>query len=169
LVRSAAESWVFQSQLDRLAHLSEVLGAVRAAGEVRLEAAATGARERALQVAGHQLDRLLAHDVAAQPQRREHHHALPDRVLMTWPRRPGPGYGSTGWLPWVISGTLHTSWLLRSSISRGDTACAGGQPGHRPLRPPRRFLCRGTGRWVSVRAAAPALPGHDTTGSRSTT
>jgi hypothetical protein len=42
---------------------------------------------------------------------------------MTWRRRPGPGYGSTGWLPWAVSGTLHTSWLLRPAVPQGVAAC----------------------------------------------
>jgi hypothetical protein len=42
---------------------------------------------------------------------------------MTWRRRPGPGYGSTGWLPWAVSGTLHTSWLLRPTVPQGVAAC----------------------------------------------
>ena len=51
-------------QPDRLAHLREVFGAVRAAREVALEAAALAARERALEVVADQLDDLLADDVA---------------------------------------------------------------------------------------------------------
>ena len=48
--------------LDRGAHLGQVLGAVGAAGEVRLEPAAVAWREPALEVVGHQLDRSAAHD-----------------------------------------------------------------------------------------------------------
>lgn len=47
-------------QPDGLAHLGQVLGAVRADGEVPLEPLAVGGRERVLQVVGDHLDDLLA-------------------------------------------------------------------------------------------------------------
>src|ERR1019366_8069032 len=47
---------------DRLTHLRQVFRAVRAAGEMALEAAALATREGSLQVVADQLDHLLAHD-----------------------------------------------------------------------------------------------------------
>ena len=69
---------------------------------------------------------------------------------------PGPGYGSTGWLPWVISGMPYTSWLLRPLNVAGVTACAGGQPGHRRLRPSGPLPLPGP----AVRSAFARLPLH---------
>jgi len=54
------------------AHLREIFGAVRAAGQVPLETLAVAAAERAFQVVGHQLDRLLA-DKVCSPGRRSGH------------------------------------------------------------------------------------------------
>src|SRR5271165_547380 len=53
-------------QADGLAHLGEVLGAVRAAREVLLEAAARRTAEPALQVVGDQLDHLLADEITTE-------------------------------------------------------------------------------------------------------
>src|SRR5580658_8526674 len=71
-------------ELDRPPYLGEVLGAVRAGRQMCFEPAPGRAAERPVKVAGHQLDRLLADELAARPQLREqlrdHHQALPNSV-----------------------------------------------------------------------------------------
>src|ERR1019366_1427413 len=103
------------------AQRGEVLGAVRAPGQVHFEPATIGAGQRALKVVRDQPDRLLAYHVApAQLEFREHH-GLPNSVSMIWRRRLRPRCSSTRWLPSLISSTLHTSSLLSPSTSRSVT------------------------------------------------
>src|SRR5437762_6640101 len=60
--------------VERPSHLGEVLGAMRAFGQMRLEPGALAARQGTFEVVGHQLDCLTAHDGAATKQ---HGSALP--------------------------------------------------------------------------------------------
>ena len=73
-------------EADRLAHLGQVLGAVRAAGQVRLEPAPVGRGQRALQVVGDQLDGLLADEVATERESQELIAGLPELGLEDLPQ-----------------------------------------------------------------------------------
>src|ERR1035438_1892720 len=62
-------------QADGGAHLLEVLAAVLAGGEMRLEAPTLRSRQHALQIVGDQLDHLLADEPLLVP---EHPHTTPN-------------------------------------------------------------------------------------------
>src|SRR5690348_4064061 len=107
-------------QLDGLAHLRQVLGAVRAAGQVGLEPAPGGAAQRALQVVGDQLDSLLADEVTVQ-ERKDSHRTSRNSSSNSCLSRLRPRCSRTRWFPSVRDSTVQTSSLLMPSTSRSRT------------------------------------------------
>ena len=113
-------------EADHLAHLRQVLGAVRAAGQVRLEAPPGGPAQRAFQVARHQLDGLLADHVTAAEE--SHRAAARNSSSNNCLSRLRPRCNSTRWLPSDRASTAQTSSLLIPSTSRNNTTsrCRAG-------------------------------------------
>src|SRR5712691_2063977 len=105
-------------QLDGLAHLRQVLGTVRAGGQVGLEAAPGRAAQRALQVVGDQLDGLLADEVTVT---QEPHRTSRCSSSNSCLSRLRPRCSRTRWFPSVRASTAQTSSLLIPSMSRSST------------------------------------------------
>ncbi len=86
MLRSQVSGLQAPGEPDGLAHLGQVLGAVRAAGQMGLEPAPGPAGQRAFQVAGDQLDGLLADEITPQAGVSSH---LPELILEQLPE-PAP-------------------------------------------------------------------------------
>jgi hypothetical protein len=105
-------------EADGLAHLGQVLGAVRAAGQMRLETPPGRPAQRAFQVIGHQLDSSLAdHVTTAEESHRTPRNSSSNNCLS----RLRPRCSRTRWFTSVRARTAHTSPLLIPSTSRRNT------------------------------------------------
>src|SRR6185369_13390544 len=105
-------------QADRLAHLGQVLGAVRAAGQVRLEPAAGPRAQIVFEVVGDQLDGLLADEITTAQQL---HRTSLSSFSISCLSRLRPRCSRTRWFPSVRASTAQTSSLLIPSTSRSST------------------------------------------------